>query len=649
MTDKLTKVLIVDDDEDDFILSSDYLNEMSSHTFSIDWISSPMAALDVLLKNQHDLCLLDYQLGSTNGLTVLRKAIEAGCATPIIMLTGQSDRSLDDSALDAGAADYLIKNEITLTLFTRAIRYALARKDFENERLERIKAEASNRSKDKFLAHLSHELRTPLTSILGYTELLLNKQDAKPLTNELNTILNNGKHLLGLLNNVLDLSKIAANKLELNEATIELPPFLSSIFDLMEITAKDKGLNFTVNSLTPIPQTINNDPVRLRQILINVIHNAIKFTSDGGITINVYMQTSELTDMLCFDVQDTGIGIPESLVSNIFKPFEQIEDVISRNEEGAGLGLAICSELVKLMQGSISVTSEVGHGSCFSIKFPPKSPESQAFEHLNLAHKQIYETSNQVSALQGKVLVVDDIADIRQLIGYFCQSFGLEVDYADNGQSAIDMIRAQQTNAPYDLILMDIHMPKLDGKRAISKIRDMGIKQPILAITAATMKGVQQELKEIGFNDVVAKPIEKMSLYNSLHKYLLAQQPATSQSNQVNDILVVDDDHDAAQITAMLLESLDLTTHTAHTGEQCLAALATHNSISTILLDLNLPDCNGLQLASQISHNHPHIQIIMLTGSELSDSSVEQAGAKAKLLKPVNLQILQQCLDRLAK
>ncbi|MER2493044.1 response regulator [Catenovulum sediminis] len=648
MTSKITKVLMVDDDEDDFIITQDYLHEMTTHTFEIDWISSPKEALEILQKNLHDICLLDYQLGALDGLSVLKKAIKNGCTVPIIMLTGQSDSSLDNSALDAGAVDYLIKNEINLTLFTRAIRYALARKDFENERLERIKAETSNRSKDKFLAHLSHELRTPLTSILGYTELLLNKHRTKPVHSELTTIFNNGKHLLGLLNNVLDLSKIAANRLELNCTSIALHPFIANIYDLMEINAKDKGLSFTIESKTTLPQHIFNDPIRLRQVLINIIHNAIKFTTKGGINVRIHLQDIQGVEMLCFDIQDSGIGIPDTLLENIFKPFEQIEDVVSRNEEGAGLGLAICSELVKLMHGRISVVSEINKGSCFTIQIPPYSPDNEERIELSLADKESYQSHENYAPLQGKILVVDDIQDIRQLIGYFSESFGLEVHYADNGQTAVDLVLSMQNaNTPYDLILMDIHMPKLDGKRAISKLRAHSVTNPILAVTAATMKGVRDELKSLGFNDVVAKPIEKSSLYNSLKQFLPHAEISQEIEETTLEILIVDDDSDAANITALLLESLAVKAHVAHSAEHCKTSLADNPNINTLLLDYHLPDMDGISLANQLKDNNANLNIIMLSGSEISNEAMRTAGAAGKLLKPINLEMLQRMLETL--
>lgn len=649
MAEKITRVLLVDDDEDDFIITSDYLQQISSHTFDIEWISTPTLALEVLQNNHHDICLLDYQLGVINGLTVLENAIKNGCTIPIIMLTGQSDSTVDNHALDAGAVDYLIKNEMNITRFTRTIRYALARKDIENERLERLKAETKNRSKDKFLAHLSHELRTPLTSILGYTELLLNSPKTNAFQTELHTIANNGKHLLGLLNNVLDLSKIAAGKLELNYSKIPLNMFIANIINLMKISAKDKGLSLNVIAKKVLPTTIYGDPVRLRQILINIIHNAIKFTEQGSITLTLWTEVIEHTEMLCFDITDTGLGMPEPLINNIFKPFEQIEDAVSRKEEGAGLGLAICAELVKVMNGSIKVTSKINSGSNFRIKIYPGDVSNVKRDLLTFSHDYKALQQNSYVSLKGNILVVDDIQDIRQLIGYFSESFGLTVSYAENGQVAIEkIIAAQQNNTPYDLVLMDIHMPKLDGKRAITQLRSLGITLPIMAITAATMKGVRKELTDIGFNDIIAKPIEKSTLYERVSHFLPCRTTEDDNSNNPTSaqqrIIVVDDDNDTVQVTALLLNSLNVQVKTAQNATECMGLLSCEQAFNIALLDLNLPGINGLQLAKNIKNHYPNIKIIMLSGSEIPLPELQKHGAQQALLKPINLNMLKSII-----
>ena len=638
----VARVLLVEDDEDDFILTSEYLHQLASHSFEIDWVTNPTKALEQLNLGKHDICLLDYQLGAYNGLTVLERASENGCSIPIIMLTGQSDEALDQSALAAGAVDYLVKSEMTTARFARAIRYALARQEIENERLERINAETQNQSKDRFLAHLSHELRTPLTSILGYTEILLNSNKAPNAEPELNIILNNGQHLLGLLNNVLDLSKIAVGKLEYNFSTINVDSFIADIFCLMQVHAADKGLTLKMHAKNALPLQIYSDPVRLRQVLINLIHNGIKFTETGQVTLTIWTEFINEQELMKFSVADTGQGIPEHMLGNIFKPFEQVEDFISRKEQGAGLGLSICTELVQHMGGSITVNSVVNQGSEFVFSVDPGDIADQ--ERVLLAFEQEH-TSHEIIALtplQGHVLVVDDMDDIRQLIGQLCQSFGLKVSYASNGLQAIEQCKsAKENNHCFDLILMDIHMPTLDGKRAIKEIRELNFDNAIIAVTAATMKGVKQELLALGFNHIVAKPIDKNELYQGLANYLSIENQSSVLQNSVQRFLVVEDDEDAADVTVLLLESLGIEAVKAQTAEICQDLLIKENNWTTILLDLHLPDASGLDLAHSIKQSHPNIRLILVSGATVPEPSLKQAGINKAILKPINLEILK--------
>jgi two-component system sensor histidine kinase/response regulator len=638
----VARVLLVEDDEDDFILTSEYLHQLASHSFEIDWVTNPTKALEQLNLGKHDICLLDYQLGAYNGLTVLERASENGCSIPIIMLTGQSDEALDQSALAAGAVDYLVKSEMTTARFARAIRYALARQEIENERLERINAETQNQSKDRFLAHLSHELRTPLTSILGYTEILLNSNKAPNAEPELNIILNNGQHLLGLLNNVLDLSKIAVGKLEYNFSTINVDSFIADIFCLMQVHAADKGLTLKMHAKNALPLQIYSDPVRLRQVLINLIHNGIKFTETGQVTLTIWTEFINEQELMKFSVADTGQGIPEHMLGNIFKPFEQVEDFISRKEQGAGLGLSICTELVQHMGGSITVNSVVNQGSEFVFSVDPGDIADQ--ERVLLAFEQEH-TSHEIIALtplQGHVLVVDDMDDIRQLIGQLCQSFGLKVSYASNGLQAIEQCKsAKENNHCFDLILMDIHMPTLDGKRAIKEIRELNFDNAIIAVTAATMKGVKQELLALGFNHIVAKPIDKNELYQGLANYLSIENQSSALQNSVQRFLVVEDDEDAADVTVLLLESLGIEAVKAQTAEICQDLLIKENNWTTILLDLHLPDASGLDLAHSIKQSHPNIRLILVSGATVPEPSLKQAGINKAILKPINLEILK--------
>ncbi|WP_404340972.1 response regulator [Pseudoalteromonas mariniglutinosa] len=656
MLAKATRLLLVEDDEDDYVLTCDYLAQLSSHVFEIDWLSCPEEAIAVLSKNQHDICLLDYRLGASDGLMVLKKAVENGFNGPIIMLTGQSDDALDLAALDAGAVDYLVKSEMSSERFARAIRYALARRDVENERVERLKAEAENRSKDRFLAHLSHELRTPLTSILGYTELLMQSEFNLQAENELSVIYRNSQHLLSLLNDVLDLSKIAADKLELTSSDVNFDSLMADVYTLMHVSAVDKGLSLRFESQQALPLTIHVDATRLRQVLINIINNAIKFTEQGEIVVRAWTAWVNEREMLFFSIKDSGLGIAPDKQALIFKPFEQIADIESRSVGGAGLGLAICSELLNRMQGSIKLESKLGEGSEFTLSVYPgniRHIERQMLAFDASPHLQQKPAPLDVS---GRVLVVDDVKDIRVLVGHMIASSGAVVDYAEHGKAAIDKVHsAEQAEQSYDIIFIDIHMPIMGGKEATIELRKLGFQGPIIALTAANMKGIKSELSALGFNDMIAKPVDANQLYLSLEQFLsrgektearqLTKSSAKPSAKATHlRFLLVEDDADAAQITQLLLESLAVETIIASSCEHCLAILKDDSAFDKVLLDMHLPDGDGLWLAEKIRHAYPSLGIVIVSGEEPELEKIKQLDIDQVLLKPINLALLNELI-----
>ena len=656
MLDKLTKLLLVEDDEDDYILTCDYLEQLNSHTFDIEWVSDPQQAVNILSKNEHDICLLDYRLGASDGLVVLKEALSNGFDGPIIMLTGQSDDALDSAALDAGAVDYLVKNEMSSSRFARSIRYALARRDIEGERIERLKAEAENRSKDRFLAHLSHELRTPLSSILGYTELLMQSEFNQHASNELGVIYRNGKHLLSLLNDVLDLSKIAADKLEITCADVNLDSLMADVFTLMRVSALDKGLSLRFESLEPLPLVISVDATRLKQILINLINNAIKFTEQGEIRVSAWTESVDGTEKLFFSIKDSGLGIAQEKQDLIFKPFEQIADVESRSVGGAGLGLAICSELLSHMQGGISLESTIGEGSEFTISLHPGDIGRVERNVLKLDLTPNMQQKAPSCCIKGRVLVVDDLRDLRMLVGHMLTSVGAEVEYAENGKNALDKVKDAALNEqPFDLIFLDIHMPVMGGKEATIELRKQGFKGAIIALTAATMKGIKNELIALGFNDVIGKPVNATYLYQCLERYLTQtiEKSVTESSDMPMPVgtgsvlprfLLVEDDADAAQITQLLLESLGVETSISSSIEQCVAMLKVDSQYDKVLLDMHLPDGSGLELAHHVKHNYPHVKRVIVSGVEPDPLQIEQLKIESVLLKPINLSLLSSLI-----
>ncbi|MCW8108252.1 response regulator [Alteromonas ponticola] len=663
MTD-IIRVLLIEDDEDDYFLTADYLSQCEDPRFQLSWVTNGEDALAALKKKPFDICLLDYILGPENALDVLENLKAHGISVPVVILTGQSDTQVDEMVMRAGAADYLTKLEIETPRFMRTIRYAMVRSEIENERVERHKVEQQNKAKDKFLAHLGHELRTPLTSILGYTELLLDDDKSEKIQQELSIIHTNGKHLLSLLNDLLDMSRIMANKLELSPRTIHFSPFMTDVHSLMNLAAKDKGLSLTIQSDTLVPEQIFTDPTRLRQVLINLISNAVKFTDSGKIVVTVSLQSGKglmAPPKLQFDVEDTGIGMPPDKLDSIFQPFEQIEDVMRANHGGAGLGLAISRELVHKMGGELTVTSRFGEGSKFTFSIHPGAINEGKLEHLSLTSPQATVANDPHLHVTGRVLIVDDLREIRRLTGHLVSQCHAKVGYAENGVKALEaVLLAEEENHPYHLVLMDIHMPVMNGIDALNAIRRHKSQVAVVAITAASRKGLKQSLLEQGFDDVIGKPIDKTELLTVLDKYLIRTNEPTNagrerdsvvhrhlpkdNASQRKKILVVEDDFDASELMQLLLTHQGHDVMIAHNGKEAVQCLK-ESSFDYVLLDLTLPDTDGYALAEDIKTYQGDIRIVIVSGYEPDHDKMSELGIEEALVKPVSKEMLANLIN----
>ena len=648
---EVIKVLLVEDDEDDYFLTADYLSQCESPSFNVTWVTNGQRAIDAMQAHSFDICLLDYILGAENALDVLATFKKAGISVPVVILTGQSDTRVDEMVMRAGAADYLTKSEIETPRFMRTMRYAMVRREMENERIERHKVEQQNKAKDKFLAHLGHELRTPLTSILGYTELLLD-DDNTQMEQELSIIHTNGKHLLSLLNDLLDMSRIMANKLELTNKDVNLAGFMTDVHSLMTLAAKDKDLSMTIDSTSPIPEVISVDPTRLRQILINLISNAIKFTDKGSVHVTVEtLPPQNDKTLLRFSISDTGIGMPPDKLDDIFQPFEQIEDVMRANHGGAGLGLAICRELVSKMGGDIQVDSTFGKGSIFSFTIDPGDISGQRRDYLSLTTPTAANQIKRNLHVTGRVLIVDDLRELRKLTGHLVSQCHASVSYADNGSKAVDaVLEAEKDNRPFHLVLMDIHMPVMNGIDALKAIREQRCNVAVVAITAASRKGLKESLLKEGFDDVLGKPIDKGDLLQVLDRYLISTpvelpnpaqvkentvDPVTSHEQDGKSVLIVEDDDDAAELMKLLVSHLGHQVIVANSGQAALAA-ANNTQFDVALLDLSLPDTSGIELAAKLQTSKNDLQTYIVSGREPEPSELDRVSISGTLLKPVS-------------
>lgn len=375
-------------------------------------------------------------------------------------------------------------------------------------------ADAANRAKSNFLASMSHELRTPLTGILGFADLMIDgATDEQRRQEYLRTIRDSGKHLLDLINDILDLSKIEANRFTVERAACPPHVVLNEVVSIMRAEAQSKGLNLRCRWASPVPSVVETDGARLRQILLNLIGNAIKFTQHGMIEVVARVAPSANRHNLLIDVTDTGIGIAEDKLQCIFEPFVQADSSVTRRFGGTGLGLTICSRMARMLGGDITVKSQLGVGSTFTVCLDAgdlrevamiESPPADSVS----AGKSLPRAGNTVQFSDCRVLLVEDGETNRKFITTILERTGVQISTAENGEVGV----AMATRNHFDLILMDMQMPVLDGYAATRKLRNLGYTMPIVALTAHAMAGDKQKCLDAGCTHYVSKPIEIASL-----------------------------------------------------------------------------------------------------------------------------------------
>ncbi len=384
------------------------------------------------------------------------------------------------------------------------------------------KAEEANQAKSEFLANMSHELRTPLNAILGFTQIMERNQDLSAThKEELGIISRSGEHLLGLINDVLNIAKIESGQSSLNNEVFDLPRLLQGIEEMFSGRAKSQHIQFLMDLDPGIPSYIEADPGKIRQILINIIGNAIKFTKKGFVSLKLEcQQPKDTSDQqkkqfdLQFEVKDSGSGIPPQKLATIFDPFVQAGSS-KELTDGTGLGLAISHKFIMLMGGEISVKSEVGHGSSFQFNIPATTESGMDVEPMQTSKRIIGLAPNQPDY---RILIVEDRLENRMLLRKLLQIIGFEVLEAVDGKEGVEMF---ETELP-DFIWMDIKMPVMDGYEATRMIKEseVGRKTPVIALTASALEEQRQQIFDAGCDDMVSKPFKEGEIFSTLEQYL---------------------------------------------------------------------------------------------------------------------------------
>ena len=410
-------------------------------------------------------------------------------------------------------------------------------------------AEAAMHAKSQFLANMSHEIRTPLTAIIGFTEALRDDRQHPPDEMHcIDVILNNGRHLLDIINGILDLSKIDAGALAIERTSFNLVEMVEEVRMMFAPRIAEKAVSFSVKYDWPLPEEITTDPLRLKQVLINLLGNAIKFTDKGWIELTVSYNTTQ--KRLVFIIADSGIGIEPEQLDKLFKPFSQANESITRQFGGTGLGLNISAHLVHALGGTIEVSSEPGRGSSFTFCITPEFDSAPQFitEIPEETPSLNRPPANQVQ-LTGRVLFADDALDNRRLVDHLLRKAGIETVLVEDGQQAIEAALSDE----FDLILLDVQMPNVDGLVAARTLRQSGLRTPIVSLSAGAMTSDVLKAIDAGCSMHLAKPFSKESFFEMLQRFLQKNPDHDSSSTAVLSSKLSDD----AEMNQLLLDFID--------------------------------------------------------------------------------------------
>lgn len=520
-------VLLVEDSDSDAEIVSYYLAakelQESYRCFRATDISS---SLQCLKTQQFDLVLLDLGLPDSNGIESVKTLIDsAGC--PIIVLSGHTDETIAIQAVQIGVQDYLLKDELNPRILDKAIRYSIERFALNQELETAIdKAEAANQAKSDFLAVMSHEFRTPMNGIIGNLNLLRSLKLPSEAEEMIGTMELCVESEMALIGDLIDISRIEAGKLPVEAQAFNPAELIESAVKIMSFSAKTKGLKLLTYIDPNIPKVFVSDQQRLRQILINLLGNAIKFTDEGEVSLKV-QKTG--THELFISIRDTGVGIEEKEFTSIFEAFTQVDSSYDRRYKGTGLGLTICKRLVEMMGGKISIESQPGYGSVFSFTVVDLTKD-----HLPTPAARAPLDRKTLSQRQSlSVLLIEDEPLSRNLTVAVLKSRGVKPIVASSGEEGMQKAKSRTC----DLILVDLRMPGLDGfettRRILGNLSDPENKPFITALTACNSDIDRNKCALVGMDDFLAKPIDDRELdrvIDAATQHALAKRRAKSRA-----------------------------------------------------------------------------------------------------------------------